>query len=99
MAKNPQQYGLTDLVPDAPVLSDTVTTDYAIDLRLVADLTDSTVAEIVALNPALLRLATPRDIPYDLHLPAGHARRLSRPHQGHPGREPRELALPRRKER
>ena len=71
MAKNPQQYGLTSLVPDAPMLSDTVTVDYAIDLRLVADLTDSTVPEIVALNPALLRLATPRDIVYDLHLPPG----------------------------
>ena len=71
MAKNPQQYGLTDLVPDAPVISDTVTVDYAIDLKLVADLTDSSVPEIVALNPALLRLSTPRDIVYDLHLPPG----------------------------
>lgn len=71
MAKNPQQYGLTSLVPDAPVLSDTVTVDYAIDLRLVADLTNATVPEIVALNPALLRLATPRDIAYDLHIPPG----------------------------
>ena len=71
MAKNPQQYGLADVVPDAPVLSDTVTTDYAIDMRLVADLTDSTVAEIVALNPALLRLYTPSDIPYELHIPPG----------------------------
>jgi membrane-bound lytic murein transglycosylase D len=71
MAKNPQQYGLTDLVPDAPVLSDTVTTNYAIDMRLVADLTNATLPEIVALNPALLRLSTPNDIPYDLHLPVG----------------------------
>ncbi len=71
MAKNPQQYGLANLVPDAPVLSDTVTVDYAIDLRLVADLTNASVPEIVALNPALLRLATPRDIAYDLHLPPG----------------------------
>ena len=71
MAKNPEQYGLTDLHPDAPVLSDTVTTDYAIDMRLVADLTNSTVGEIVGLNPALLRLSTPRDIPYDLHIPPG----------------------------
>jgi membrane-bound lytic murein transglycosylase D len=71
MAKNPAQYGLTGLTPDPPVLSDTVTTSYAIDMRLVADLTDSTVSEIVALNPALLRLDTPRDIPYDLHLPPG----------------------------
>jgi membrane-bound lytic murein transglycosylase D len=71
MAKNPAQYGLTDIVPDAPVLSDTVTTTYAIDMRLVADLTESTVPEIVALNPALLRLATPPDSPYDLHIPPG----------------------------
>jgi membrane-bound lytic murein transglycosylase D len=71
MAKNPEQYGLTDMAPDAPVVSDTVTTDYAIDLRLVADLTDSTVSDIVALNPALLRLATPGDISYDLHIPQG----------------------------
>ena len=71
MAKNPQQYGLTDVVPDPPVLSDDVTTDYAIDMRLVADLTNTTLPEIVALNPALLRLSTPNDIPYDLHLPAG----------------------------
>jgi membrane-bound lytic murein transglycosylase D len=71
MAKNPQQYGLTDVVPDAPVLSDNVTTNYAIDMRLVADLTSSTLPEIVALNPALLRLSTPNDIPYDLHLPPG----------------------------
>ena len=71
MAKNPKQYGLTDVVPDAPVLSDDVTTNYAIDMRLVADLTNATVAEIVALNPALLRLSTPDDIPYSLHLPPG----------------------------
>jgi membrane-bound lytic murein transglycosylase D len=71
MAKNPKLYGLTDVVPDAPVLSDDVTTNYAIDMRLVADLTNSTLPEIVALNPALLRLSTPNDIPYDLHLPPG----------------------------
>jgi membrane-bound lytic murein transglycosylase D len=71
MAKNPKQYGLTDVVPDAPVVEDTVTTEYAISMPLVADLTGSSVQEIVTLNPALLRLSTPRDIPYDLHLPAG----------------------------
>jgi membrane-bound lytic murein transglycosylase D len=71
MAKNPKLYGLADVVPDAPVLSDDVTTSYAIDMRLVADLTNSTLPEIVALNPALLRLSTPNDIPYDLHLPPG----------------------------
>ena len=71
VAKNPQQYGLTDLKPDPAVIFDTVTTEYAIDLRLVADLTESSVSDIVALNPALLRLATPGEIPYDLHIPSG----------------------------
>ncbi|HEY0339907.1 MAG TPA: transglycosylase SLT domain-containing protein [Steroidobacteraceae bacterium] len=71
MAKNPKQYGLTDVVPDAAILSDEVTTNYAIDIRLVADLTNATIPEIVALNPALLRLSTPNDIPYGLHLPPG----------------------------
>jgi membrane-bound lytic murein transglycosylase D len=71
MAKNPKQYGLTDVVPDAAVRSDMVTTEYAISLPLVADVTNTSVQEIVALNPALLRLTTPRDIPYDLHLPTG----------------------------
>ena len=71
MAKNPQQYGLANMVADAPVLSETISTDYAIDLRLVADLTNSSVQEIVSLNPALLRMSTPRDNTYDLHIPAG----------------------------
>ena len=71
MAKNPKQYGLMDVVPDAPVISDTVTTEYSISLQLVADVTNSSVPEIVALNPALLRMTTPRDIPYDLRLPSG----------------------------
>ena len=71
MAKNPERYGLDKLVPSPAVIYDTVSTSYAIDLRLVADVTNSTVTELAALNPALLRLTTPRDISYDLHLPPG----------------------------
>jgi membrane-bound lytic murein transglycosylase D len=71
MAKNPERYGLNKLVPSPPVIYDTISTDYTIDLRLVADVTDVSVAEIVALNPALLRLATPSDISFDLHIPPG----------------------------
>jgi membrane-bound lytic murein transglycosylase D len=71
MAKNPEQYGLDKVVPDAPVVSATVTVDYAIDLRLVADLTNSSLLEIVALNPSLLRMTTPRDMSFDLHIPVG----------------------------
>jgi membrane-bound lytic murein transglycosylase D len=71
MAKNPKQYGLEGLVPEPPVVSDTVSVDYPIDLRLVADLAEVPVPEIVALNPSLLRMTTPRDDAFDLHLPAG----------------------------
>jgi len=71
MAKNPQQYGLEGMVPDAPVLMDTVTVGYTVDLRLVADVTDSSLPEIVDLNPSLLRMSTPSEMDFDLHLPAG----------------------------
>lgn len=71
MAKNPEKYGMDKLVPNAPVLYDTVNVGYAIDLRLVADVTGVSVAEIVALNPSLLRLSTPRDMSFDLHIPPG----------------------------
>ena len=71
MAKNPEQYGLDKVVPDAAVVSDTVMVDYAIDLRLVADVTNSSLLEIVALNPSLLRMTTPRDMSFDLHIPVG----------------------------
>ena len=71
MAKNPERYGLDKLVPSPPVIYDTIATDYAIDVRLVADVTDVSVQEIVALNPSLLRLSTPKDIAFDLHIPPG----------------------------
>jgi membrane-bound lytic murein transglycosylase D len=71
MAKNPEQYGLDKVVPEAAVVSDTFTVDYAIDLRLAADVTNSSLTEIVALNPSLLRMTTPRDMSFDLHIPAG----------------------------
>ena len=71
MAKNPARYGLEGVISDAPVVNDTVGVDYAMDLRLAADVTGTTLANIVAINPALLRLSTPAGIHYDLHLPQG----------------------------
>jgi len=71
MAKNPQQYGLQSLTPDPPLVTDTVTTDYSVDLRLVSDLVEAPVQEITDLNPSLLRMSTPADGPFELRLPAG----------------------------
>ena len=71
MAKNPERYGLNTLTPSPAVIYDTASVDYAIDLRLVADVTESSVSELVALNPSLLRLSTPPDTSFDLHIPVG----------------------------
>jgi membrane-bound lytic murein transglycosylase D len=71
MAKNPEQYGLDDVNRDQPIPYDTVHIDYQIDLRLVAQCIDATVADIQDLNPSLLRLTTPKGHPFDLRLPQG----------------------------
>jgi len=73
MAKNPSQYGLSDIPVDPPLRSDTVTTDSSINLRLVADLVGTTTEQIQELNPSLLQMSTPSDFPFDLHLPPGTA--------------------------
>lgn len=71
MAKNPSQYGLDDVVMEKPVQYDTVTIDYPVDLRLVAETVNSTVSDLQDLNPSLLRMTTPREGKFDLHLPTG----------------------------
>ncbi len=73
IAKNPTQYGFDEITLDPPVITDTVTINYSIDLRLVSDLVDVPVDELEALNPSLLRLDTPADTQFDLRLPAGTA--------------------------
>ena len=73
IANNPTQYGFDDVTLDPPVLTDTVTINYSVDLRLVSDLVGTPVDELVALNPSLLRMTTPPDTQFDLHLPAGTA--------------------------
>ena len=43
------------------------------DLRLVSDIVGAPVDELTALNPSLLRMVTPPDAAFDLHLPGGMA--------------------------
>ena len=73
IANHPTQYGFDDVTLDPPVLTDTVTINYSVDLRLVSDLVEAPVDEVEALNPSLLRRVTPPDTAFDLHLPAGTA--------------------------
>src|SRR6267378_3792991 len=49
----------------------------AIDLRLVAETIDVDVETLRSLNPSLLRLATPDDPSFELHLPQGTAEKFS----------------------
>jgi membrane-bound lytic murein transglycosylase D len=73
IANHPTQYGFDDVTLDPPVLTDTATINYPVDLRLVSDLVGAPVDELMALNPSLLRLVTPPDTSFDLHLPPGTA--------------------------
>lgn len=71
MAKNPSQYGLDDVAMEHPADYDTVTINYPVDLRLVADCVGASTTELQDLNPSLLRLSTPRTGSFQLHIPAG----------------------------
>jgi len=73
IANHPSQYGFDEVTLDPPVLTDTVTINSSVDLRLVSDIVDAPIDELTALNPSLLRMVTPPDTPFDLHLPAGTA--------------------------
>src|SRR6266704_1998078 len=69
MAKNPAQYGLDHLTPDAPMQADQIKINYPVDLRLASEIVDSSVADLQQLNPSLLRMTTPKDGEFNLRLP------------------------------
>src|SRR5271170_2709954 len=71
VSKNLSQYGFDDVSMDEPVAYDTVTVNYPVDLRLAAECVDATPAQLQELNPSLLRLTTPREGTFVLHLPSG----------------------------
>jgi membrane-bound lytic murein transglycosylase D len=71
MTKNLSHYGFDDVSMDEPAAFDSVTINYPVDLRLVADCVDATPAQLQQLNPSLLRLSTPKEGAFELHLPAG----------------------------
>ncbi|MGC1621013.1 MAG: transglycosylase SLT domain-containing protein [Candidatus Acidiferrum sp.] len=76
IAKDAAHYGI-QADPEHPVPTDIVKPGRAIDLRLVAETIDVDVETLRNLNPELLRLATPDDPNFELHLPVGTAERFS----------------------
>jgi membrane-bound lytic murein transglycosylase D len=76
IAKDAAHYGIA-VDPDPPVEFDVIKPGRAIDLRLVAETIDVDVATLRALNPALLRMATPEDPDFVLYLPTGTSQKFS----------------------
>jgi len=76
IAKDAPHYGI-QAEPESPVATDMVKPGRAIDLRLVAETIDVDVETLRTMNPSLLRLATPDDPAFELHLPLGTAPRFS----------------------
>ena len=73
IARNPSQYGF-DFEPETAPEIDKVTLARPVDLRRVAEWTDTTIDHIQALNPELRRWTTPvKDTKYQLKVPAGTA--------------------------
>lgn len=76
IAKDAAHYGIS-VQPEQPVDSDTLKLGRPIDLRLVAETLDVDVDTLRSLNPSLLRMATPDDPEFVLHLPKGTADKFS----------------------
>ncbi|HEY8714958.1 MAG TPA: transglycosylase SLT domain-containing protein [Candidatus Acidoferrum sp.] len=76
IAKDAPHYGI-QAEPESPIPTDVVKPGRAIDLRLVAETIDVDVETLRNLNPSLLRLATPDDASFELHLPPGSAEKFS----------------------
>jgi membrane-bound lytic murein transglycosylase D len=76
IAKDAAHYNI-QVEAETPAATDVVKPGRAIDLRLVAETIDVDVETLRSLNPSLLRLATPDDPSFELHLPQGAAQRFS----------------------
>jgi len=73
IARNPAQYGF-EFVADRTPEYDRVTLPRPVDLRRLAEWTDSTIDQIQSLNPELRRWTTPvRDTQYEIKVPVGTA--------------------------
>jgi len=76
IAKDPKAYGF-DVAPAPPLQLDRVTITHPTDLRLIAQLIDCPVDDLVKLNPQLQRWTTPANDPnFILNLPAGTSDKL-----------------------
>jgi peptidoglycan lytic transglycosylase D len=75
MEKNPAAYGLEDVQFDPPLEYDTIEVTAPTSLALVADITDTSMTQLLELNPAVVHGAT---VPagYSVHVPKGTGNQL-----------------------
>ena len=77
IARNPAQYGF-DFEPEPAAVYEKVTLTKPVDLRRIAEWSETTIDEIQALNPELRRWTTPvRDSQYELKVPTGRAEQVN----------------------
>src|ERR1017187_6605861 len=69
MEKNAAEYGIQDFQLDPPLEYDTVEITSKTGMALVSDITETSLPELAALNPAVLRSMVPEN--YSLHVPKG----------------------------
>jgi membrane-bound lytic murein transglycosylase D len=74
MEKNAAEYGLEGIQMDAPLEYDTVELTAPTSLTLVSDITDTPLAELSSLNPAVLKSVAPEN--YSLRVPKGAGKQL-----------------------
>jgi membrane-bound lytic murein transglycosylase D len=75
IAKNPEKYGFS-VTPDPVLTYDYVKVNNMVDLRLVADATDTPYEVLLGLNPELKRYVTPPGVEHLLRVPTGKGRVL-----------------------
>jgi membrane-bound lytic murein transglycosylase D len=71
VAKQPERFGFTDIVPLQPLRYDSVTVDYAVGLDVLARLADTSQAAMEVLNPQLVRNVTPPNRAVWVRVPVG----------------------------
>lgn len=75
IAKNPERYGFS-VKPEPPLKYDYVKVNNMVDLKLVADATDTSYEMLLTLNPELKRGVTPPGVEHLLRVPPGKGRIL-----------------------
>jgi hypothetical protein len=74
MTKNAKEYGLDEVIPEAPLEYDTVRMTADTNLELIGDMTETAISQLLQLNPALIKNVAPDG--YSVRVPKGSGETL-----------------------